>query len=290
VNKLTFRSAPPVAPTDKDDKDKPFAAHPPPAGPRATRSTGSVPPPAPATSNGNGPSDKIVAPTGPSRTAPNTTLPQRPGQQAQSMGPPKALTADEERAAARARRFGSLVSDSMPIRGSASPAQSPAPSPRGKEGSPMAPPSTPGVKKEDEARPKSPPLPPSRKSSPGTKRRSNSIESRTSERSRRDHRDRDRGGRDDRRKDSRATTPDTKVEEKGGDKDRKKQEDLLQARHDKLAGAEERRSSGSRKEKETEKERADRKAREKEEKAAKEKDEAGGKRKRDEAVSFVYLL
>lgn len=205
------------------------------------------------------------------------------------MGPPKALTADEERAAARARRFGSLVSESMPIRGSASPAQSPAPSPRGKEGSPMAPPSTSGAKKEDEARPRSPPLPPSRKSSPGTKRRSNSIESRTSERSRRDHRERDRGGRDDRRRDSRATTPDAKAEEKGGDKDRKKQEDLLQARHDKLAGGEERRSSSSRKEKETEKERADRKAREKEEKAAKDKDEAGGKRKRDEAVSLADL-
>ena len=230
--------------------------------------------------------DKVIAPTGPSRASANINLPQKPNQ-AQSMGPPKPLTADEERAAARARRFGSLVSESMPIRGSASPAQSPAQSPRGKqEEAQMAPPSTPGGKKEDEARPKSPPLPPSRKASPGARsRRSGSIESRTSERSRRDHRDRDRGGRDDRRRESRGTTPEAKIDEKTGERDRRKQEDLLQARHDKLAGGEERRSSSSRKDKETDKERADRKAREKEEKAAKEKDEAGQKRKRDELVS-----
>jgi THO complex subunit 2 len=297
-----LRSAPPVAPSDtpagNGDKEDRTTAHPPPAGPRATRSSGSVPPSA---AGPKGTPNKVSnAPTGPSRTAPNPILPQKP---TASMGPPKALTADEERAAARSQRFGSLVSDSMPIRGSASTATTASPSRVKTEDSPMPPPasaSTTTKKEDDNKRPKSPPLPPSRKASPGPgstrAKRSGSIESRTSERSRRDHRDRERSGRDrerereDRRgkdkQSSRATTPSST--EKGGEGDsRKKQEDLLQARHDKLAG-EERRSSGSRRESEAE--RADRKAKEKEEKEKDKdkgaKDEAGVKRKRDEAVSY----
>ena len=77
---------------------------------------------------------------------------------------------------------------------------------------------------------------------------------------------------------------------------RKRQEDILQARHEKLAtdaNPGERRSSSSRREKETGQERADRKAREKAEDRERDKDQdkarddAGSKRKREEAVSRV---
>jgi hypothetical protein len=133
----------------------------------------------------------------------------------------------------------------------------------------------------DTSRPASPPLPSSRRGSPKSRsHRSGSVESRTSDRSRRDRsgrdRDRDRG--------------DTaKVNGPAGDSDRKKQEDLLQARHDRLAAEpgvkDERRSSGSKRE--STKERAERKAKEQEEKDKDGKDEAGQKRKRDEAVSYL---
>lgn len=144
---------------------------------------------------------------------------------------------------------------------------------------------------------------PSSPAGPGSSsrtRRSGSIESRTSDRSRnrpsRDDLDRDkvRAERNtagpDTAQVSRNNTPSREGASETTDDGRKKQEDLLQARHDKLAAETkggDRRSSGSRRE--TEQERSERKAKEKAEDREKEKeprDDAGGKRKRDEAVSF----
>ena len=80
----------------------------PPIGPRATRSTASLPPPpfGPASSirgHATTPSTDRTIPTGPSKTA----EPVKPS--ASTLGPSTALTVDEERAAARARKFGTLT-------------------------------------------------------------------------------------------------------------------------------------------------------------------------------------
>ncbi|KAL7424172.1 THO2 plays a role in transcriptional elongation [Cryptotrichosporon argae] len=145
----------------------------PPAGPRATRSSAAAPgtaspaPSAPAARNG--------PPTGPSKATPTgsaaaSVAPAAPG----SMGPPKELTVDEARAAARARKFGAMTG-----------AAPPPPAPR-----------------EPQSAHARSPTPTRRESL----KREGSVESRTSERSRRDRdrrdddrdRDRERRDRDDR--------------------------------------------------------------------------------------------
>ncbi|WVQ78452.1 hypothetical protein IAT38_000538 [Cryptococcus sp. DSM 104549] len=254
----------------------------------------------------------------PSRS--NTPVSGAPGS---SMGPPAnglAGLTDPDRAAARARKFGTLHRPAPPPPSRSTPAAAAAP---------VASTETPALASKDKdaaagepgtstgpARGKSP-TPSGRATPPSRSRREGSVESRASERSRssrrpdkrdRDqerekrHRDRDRDGhrdshrdrekdrgRDrDRERDER--TGDDKAESIGkrstGDDDKKRQEDLLQARHDKLSatgGSERRDSSGRRRE--TEKEREERKERERKEDREKDRShrsDDGHKRKRDE--------
>ena len=212
------------------------------------------------------------------------------------MGPPiSSLTVDEERAAARARKFGII---STPL-------------------SPSAPNGTiVQVKPEPSTAPEplqtpSPTMQSRNTSSPPAKstRRSGSVESRASERFRRETQDRDARPRDPRGKETLppreiGTSYRTSSDRKPSDEalDRRRQEDLLQARHEKLASEDKKletpRSSRDGHRRETEKEREERKAKEREadrerekdrertkDRAARESEEIGLKRKRDE-VSF----
>lgn len=148
--------------------------------------------------------------------------------------------------------------------------------------------------------PQRPETPPTR-----TRARSRSVDSRVSERSRRDRRDRDeRDRREDRdrrdhRRDqprgpgapddsSRSHTPSERKASNDDTVERKKQDDLLRAREDKLAtdDRDARRSSRGARGHETDKEREERRAKERREK----KDEIGQKRKRDDEVSHCDLL
>ena len=225
---------------DEETKHGPSAA--PPAGPRATRSTSSMPtaPSGPASSiRGAAASvtpsaESKTVPTGPSKPSPATT-PVAPYRNA--MGPPNtSLTVDEERAAARARKFGA-ISKPLPPSAPASATTST---------------STSAVKPEApsqavEARPKSPPSTSRRTTrSPSRTHRSGSVDSKVSERSKLDRREREDRERDQARtlrngptavlsrpEDSgrRSRAPSEKVEEGG---DRKAQENVLQARAERM--------------------------------------------------------
>lgn len=215
---------------------------------------------------------------------------------------------EQERIAARAQRFSKLAENATtpPAHNAASPIGSKIDSPA-RERNPDAPMGPPPVKKE-EARgtpqPKSP-----RRSSPGASARSlrsGSIDSRSSDRLRRPVSEQDRAKEDAERDRARAQR---RAQESGSGRNtpvgeaktelsiegaaKQKQEELLQARHDRLASdrkPEDRRSSGSRKE--TESERAERKAKEREEDKQRDKeraakDEGGPRRGKEEAVSKI---
>ncbi|RSH93955.1 hypothetical protein EHS25_006608 [Saitozyma podzolica] len=277
----------PEEPVTAETEAKPAA---PPAGPRATRSSTNAPSgPARVTRGASAEGRASSIPTGPSKTPTGPPgLPQRPAPTpASSMGPPTGLSVDEERAAARARKFGTLAKAPTPVAPTATPTGPAA----------GAPAEVPGTQ--------SPAPASSRRSSPGAGsarnvRRSGSVESRASERSRVERRDRDdreraerdrerdghrtRDERDSRRDRDTATrgdrrTPANEVQ------DRQRQEDLLQARHDKLAAEEgrSRRSSREGHRRETDREREERKVKERERDEKRGEDESGGvKRKRDE--------
>lgn len=281
-----------------------------PVGPRITRSTAAIPstaPTGPASStrpNGSAQPDSRHAPTGPSKptASPQAQSTPKPApSQPLAMGPPQsALSIDEERAAARAKKFGMI---SKPL--------------------PSSTPSGPSAEVKSE---RSPITEPARAKSPASRaspapaasvRRSGSVESRVSERSKREARDREDQERDRARNNrGRDRLP---LQENGarsqmlGDKkpadeviERRRQEDLLQARHEKLAiednKEESRRPSRDGHRRETEKERDERKMKERERdkdaEREKEKDrsrdrpalenvEFSMKRKRDE-VSLLY--
>ncbi|EIW70014.1 hypothetical protein TREMEDRAFT_29485 [Tremella mesenterica DSM 1558] len=235
----------------------------PPAGPRATRSTTIVP----------------------------TSSPGIPTSSHASMLPPASLSVDEERAAARARKFG-MISQPLPKLPPTGPA-SHAPSP------------VPTVDKKVEKEPPKTKItpPPSLRS-----RRSASVDSRISEKSRRSRRERDDRDRlKEREKErersktkdvDRTTRSRTPAERMTDDvKERRKQEELLQARADKLAGVAETRET-RRTSRETEKEREERKLREKErdrghdrhgdrDRDRDKRTDEGHKRKRDEETRRV---
>lgn len=196
------------------------------------------------------------------------------------MGPPS-FSVDEERAAARARKFGTL-SKPLAVASNGTTLKQPATA-------------TPEPKKE------STPAPVSRHASPTSRtRRSQSAESHKTDQSRRDREPRNGDRGNDAATANRA--PEGTSRTNGAQDDRRKQEDLLQARHDRLAsgeerGTEHRRSSRDDRRRETEKEREERKAREREERKGTDKDRdrdkerektgedgSGSKRKRDEAV------
>lgn len=217
------------------------------------------------------------------------------------MGPPhSSLSIDEERAAARARKFG-MISKPLP------PSAPTGPSAQVKAEL---------LPKADAPRAKSP-VPDPRRASPPPRtatRRSGSVESRVSDRSKREAREREDRDRDrDRLRESRGKEPlasrengirsRTPSDRKPSDEvtERRRQEDLLQARHEKLATEEKkvetRRSSRDGHRRETEKERDERKAKERErdkeadrekdkekakDRVARESEDAGLKRKRDE--------
>ena len=156
-----------------------------PAGPRGARSATSTQPAAPSgpasstRSNGAGALDTRNVPTGPSNSPASPAMPsQRPAESSQSsMGPPtNSLSIEEERAAARARKFG-MISKPLPPVAPASPAIQVK-----HEHTPSA----------EVSRPRSPALE-VRRDSPAPSRqskRSGSVESRVSERVGRDQRDR----------------------------------------------------------------------------------------------------
>nr|XP_018263621.1 uncharacterized protein I303_03491 [Kwoniella dejecticola CBS 10117]OBR85779.1 hypothetical protein I303_03491 [Kwoniella dejecticola CBS 10117] len=272
----------------------------PPVAPRHTRASAAPTGPA-ATTRSVSDGRNTPIPAGPSRSAA-----EKPVVPSASMGPPSDLAVDEARAAARAKKFGSIKRPAPPP-SSASPAATPAPT---------VPPALPIPA---EPRPKSPTPASSRRTSPAPKtRRSGSVESKASVGSRRsarrerDERDRDRDRdrvresdrdrdrererrrRDDRERDRErdkprevpASAPAPAADE---DKDRRKQEDLLQARHDRLAGSsasaddrrDARRSSrdtGSHR-RDVEREKDATKPRER---TTRDRDDRGEKRKRDE--------
>ncbi|KAI9637923.1 transcription factor/nuclear export subunit protein 2-domain-containing protein [Dioszegia hungarica] len=184
------------------------------------------------------------APTGPAKPSNGlSSLPPRPGSilptaapaAASSMGPPRPLTSDEERAANRAKKFGTTSRGGTP-------------------GPASTPPTT------ESSRPASPAVSSSRRRSPSPapsrhRHRSRSVESRMSDRSRRDRgdgRDRDdRDGRDSRHRDrsdrerSDRDRDRDRERESGRDsddeeRDKKKQEEILQSRHDRLSATSDR--------------------------------------------------
>ncbi|WVR05355.1 hypothetical protein IAU60_002369 [Kwoniella sp. DSM 27419] len=291
-----------VSPARRSDRN----LTPPPSGPRGARS--SVPPPGPAQDGRSTP-----VPTGP---ASSRGLPDRPGSTAPtpSMGPPTDLSVDEARAAARAKKFGTIIR--------------PAPPAASASASNKVQVTTTETAHTDRA--KSPtPAASSRRNSPAPRtHRSGSVESRASVGSRRSKRDRDdrdrerdrdrdkgrerdRRGRDDRdrerrqdreRPDERDVTREPFVVGSAGvravedDHDRRRKEGLPPVRSERVAevAADDRRdgrrgsrdtASGHRRD---DKDRDDRRPREKE----KEKDDRRGahrderdrdnKRKRDE--------
>jgi len=204
-----------------------------------------------------------------------------------NMAPPTG-TDDAARAAERLRRFASVSQPPSGPAGDRSRNGTPVPGPadvkvedRSQDGKAVSA-ATPGRRRTPPARPRA---------------RSRSAESRVSERSRRNRRDRDdqdrlddREPRDHRRdepRDSgRSQTPSDRKASIDDTTERKRQEDLLKAREDKIGtdDGETRRSSRGGRSHETEKERDERKARERRER----KDETGQKRKRDEYVSAPH--
>ncbi|WVQ98958.1 hypothetical protein IAU59_006090 [Kwoniella sp. CBS 9459] len=267
-------------------------ATPPPSGPRTTRSSAAAPTGPAGTNRSASDGRSTPVPTGPAaRGLPDRPAPAGSASSSAPMGPPAELSVDEARAAARAKKFGGIIRPAPP------PASSPAPSAA----------ASPAHSTVENTRAKSPtPTASSRRASPVPRtHRSGSVESRASVGSRRSRRDRDDRDRErdrdrdrdrERDRDRDRNRRDEKDKEKSiapvdEDKDRRRQEDLLQARHDRLAGsaADEQRESrrslrdGGHK-RETDKERDERRAREKEKDKEKtgHRDERDNKRKRDE--------
>ncbi|KAK8869600.1 hypothetical protein IAR55_000167 [Kwoniella newhampshirensis] len=264
----------------------------PPAGPRVTRPSANV---APAASSG---------PAGTSRSSlgdTNSGVPTGPanGRGAQdrhpssaSMGPPAELSVDEARAAARAKKFGTIKRPTAPPLSSA--------------------PTAPAAATATEPARAGTPTSTSRRTSPAARtHRSGSVESRASERSRRDRRERDDRdhGRDrdrdrdrgrDRPKDDKPADDRTAHHSRGSsdkrpaddeEKERRHQEELLQARHDRLASTvihdtrETRRSSrdtGSGHRRESDRDRDERRFKDKDKSSHRGSDDSGNKRKRDD--------
>ncbi|OCF36409.1 hypothetical protein I316_01658 [Kwoniella heveanensis BCC8398] len=280
-------------------------ATPPPSGPRTTRSAAAAPTGPAATNRSASDGRSTPVPTGPAaRGLPDRPAPAGPASSSAAMGPPAELSIDEARAAARAKKFGGIIRPAPP------PASSPAPSAA----------ASPAHSTAENARVKSPtPTASSRRTSPAPRtHRSGSVESRASVGSRRSRRDRDerdrerererdrergrerdRRGRDDKDKERERDRDrkDDKEKERSAapsaaeERDRRRQEDLLQARHDRLAGSAEADKRESRRgsrdgghKRETDKERDERKAREKEKDKGGpgHRDERDNKRKREE--------
>ncbi|WWD16138.1 hypothetical protein CI109_100563 [Kwoniella shandongensis] len=269
------------------------AATTPPAGPRVTRSSAAPSGPGgTARSQASAQNDsKTGVPTGPA----NGRGAQDRQPSSASMGPPAELSIDEARAAARARKFGTI--------------NRPTPPPPSLPSAPAA-----AATSADAGRANTP-TSSSRRTSPAARtHRSGSVESRASERSRRDRRDRDdrdhgrererdRGRdrpKDDKSTDDRAGRQSRDVSEKRStaadeEKERKRQEELLQARHDRLASTvsddkrETRRSSrdagSGHRNKDSERDRDDRRSKDKDKERGSSHrgaDDSGHKRKRDD--------
>ncbi len=309
---LALDASTPQQPGENGEYRKPAATPPPtPAGPRATRSGAPTGPARLSQGNVQASSETRNTPTGPSRPSPAATpqpSPKPAPSQPSSMGPPNpSLSIDEARAAARARKFGMISKPLPPSAPSAPAAQVKSELLSAAEFS---------ASRNQSLTPEAP-----RRSPPPiamrSARRSGSVESRVSERSRRDTRDREDRERD-RTRDTRGvdtikprgngTRSRTASERKPGDEaaERRRQEGLLQARHERLVPAdkkvETRRSSRDGHRRETEKEREERKAKERDTDRAKrndrertkdgaigENEDAGLKRKRDE-VSHLSLI